>query len=188
MMGGGQRQFGFFSENLSVLVPWPVPVSIWKQQLHKKWKYLLFHKWYWLQFSFHYISQNSGELFPKGPASNSIILKKVTLFQGIRQSEPRDPRSSKVYKVIRIQLQQSKEGGGASEAHSQTKEDFSGRDTSRHLKDHWYSCCQTFVALIQPLLLRNSQNMVWLLEPSSKCVLFWFFSIQLLKNITWTLK
>ena len=182
MMGGCQRQFGFFSENLSVLVPWPVPVSIWKQQLHKKWKYLLFHKWYWLQFSFHYISQNSGELFPKGPASNSIILKKVTLFQGIRQSEPRDPRSSKVYKVIRIQLQQNKEGGGASEAHSQTKEDFSGRDTSRHLKDHWYSCCQTFVALIQPLLLRNSQNMVWLLEPSSMFVLFWFFSIQLLKK------
>ena len=63
---------------------------------------------------FSYRSQNSGELFPKGPASNSIILKKVTLFQGIRQSEPRDPRSSKVYKVIRIQLQQSKErkGGG----------------------------------------------------------------------------
>ena len=112
MMGGCQRQFGFFSENLSVLVPWPVPVSIWKQQLHKKWKYLLFHKCYCLQFSFHYISQNSGELFPKGPASNSIILKKVTFFQGIRQSEPRDPRSSKVYKVIRIQLQQSKEGGG----------------------------------------------------------------------------
>ena len=28
MMGGGQRQFGFFSENLSVLVPLPVPVSI----------------------------------------------------------------------------------------------------------------------------------------------------------------
>ena len=111
---------------------------------------------------FSYRSQNSGELFPKGPASNSIILKKVTFFQGIRQSEPRDPRSSKVYKVIRIQLQQSKEGGGASEAHSQTKEDFSGRDTSRHLTDHWYSCCQTFVALIQPLLLRNSQNMVWL--------------------------
>ena len=137
---------------------------------------------------FSYRSQNSGELFPKGPASNSIILKKVTLFQGIRQSEPRDPRSSKVYKVIRIQLQQSKEGGGASEAHSQTKEDFSGRDTSRHLKDHWYSCCQTFVALIQPLLLRNSQNMVWLLEPSSKFVLFRFFSIQLLKNMSWTLK
>ena len=187
---------------------------------------------------FSYRSQNSGELFPKGPASNSIILKKVTLFQGIRQSEPRDPRSSKVYKVIRIQLQQGKGGGGggkviecfqsswsgfnefscllllsivrkggywlnvlwhkhklknrkktkknkgagASEAHSQTKEDFSGRDTSRHLKDHWYSCCQTFVALIQPLLLRNSQNMVWLLEPSSKLVLFWFFSIQLLKK------
>ena len=61
---------------------------------------------------FSYRSQNSGELFPKGPASNSIILKKVTLFQGIRQSEPRDPRSSKVYKVIRIQLQQSKERGG----------------------------------------------------------------------------
>ena len=59
-----------------------------------------------------YRSQNSGELFPKGPASNSIILKKVTFFQGIRQSEPRDPRSSKVYKVIRIQLQQSKERGG----------------------------------------------------------------------------
>ena len=57
---------------------------------------------------FSYRSQNSGELFPKGPASNSIILKKVTFFQGIRQSEPRDPRSSKVYKVIRIQLQQSK--------------------------------------------------------------------------------
>ena len=53
---------------------------------------------------FSYRSQNSGELF-----SNIIILKKVTLFQGIRQSEPRDPRSSKVYKVIRIQLQQSKE-------------------------------------------------------------------------------
>ena len=61
---------------------------------------------------FSYRSQNSGELFPKGPASNSIILKKVTLFLGIRQSEPRDPRSSKVYKVIRIQLQQSKERGG----------------------------------------------------------------------------
>ena len=61
---------------------------------------------------FSYRSQNSGELFPKGPASNSIILKKVTLFQGIRQSEPRDPRSSKVYKVIRIQLQQGKGGGG----------------------------------------------------------------------------
>ena len=82
----------------------------------------------------------------------------------------------------KIEKNKKNKGAGASEAHSQTKEDFSGRDTSRHLKDHWYSCCQTFVALIQPLLLRNSQNMVWLLEPSSKLVLFWFFSIQLLKK------
>ena len=65
MMGGGQRQFGFFSENLSILVPWPVPVSIWKQQLHKKWKYLLFHKWYWLQFSFHTDHKIVVSCFPK---------------------------------------------------------------------------------------------------------------------------
>ena len=181
-MGAVKGSLEFFLKIYPFWYPDPSLCQFQKQQLHKKWKYLLFHKWYWLQFSFHYISQNSGELFPKGPASNSIILKKVTLFQGIRQSEPRDPRSSKVYKVIRIQLQQSKEGGGASEAHSQTKEDFSCRSTSRHLTDNWYSCCQTFVALIQPLLFRNSQNMVWLLEPSSKFVLFWFVSIQLLKK------
>ena len=33
-----------------------------------------------------------------------------------------------------------------------------------------------------------SLRLVWLLEPSSNCVLFRFFSKQLVKNITWTLK
>ena len=47
---------------------------------------------------FSYRSQDSGEPFPKGPASNSIKPKKVRLFQGIGQSDPRDPESSKVYK------------------------------------------------------------------------------------------
>ena len=33
-----------------------------------------------------------------------------------------------------------------------------------------------------------SRRLAWLLEPSAKCVVFWFFSIHCWKNMPWTLK
>ena len=113
-MGGGQRQFGFLFWKFIRFGTLTRPCVNLKAATPQKMKISPVPQMILTIIFFSYRSQNSGELFPKGPASNSIILKKVTFFQGIRQSEPRDPRSSKVYKVIRIQLQQSKErkGGG----------------------------------------------------------------------------
>ena len=112
MMGGGQRQFGFFFWKFICFGTLTRPCVNLKAATPQKMKISPVPQMILTTIFFSYRSQNSGELFPKGPASNSIILKKVTFFQGIRQSELRDPRSSRVYKVIRIQLQQSKEGGG----------------------------------------------------------------------------
>ena len=52
-------------------------------------------------------------------------------------------------------------GAGASEAPSQTKEEFSANDTSRHpkvFKLRPYSCFWSLGAIWQPLWLKNSHN------------------------------